>query len=80
MTTTIIWHDAKTELPAKSGLYLAVPTTGRMEVLPYTTKHSLFNAYDWNHKKRAESLAVDVKYWAIIPDFPDDESEGVDNG
>ena len=71
--TIIEWHNATEELPAKSGEYIVHTAKSRfIAQLPYSKKNKAFNSYD--DEKRADN-AIDVLYWANVPEFPDNESE-----
>ena len=52
LTTTTLWHDARSELPKESGNYLAIieieqyKRCGYITMLPFSAKHRLFNEFD----------------------------------
>lgn len=68
------FHNAKEELPEKSGFYMAITDTNLVTSLDYSAKHKLFNASD-NYTK----AAVPVKYWAKIDDIEEWLNEGAED-
>ena len=77
MTTTIVWHDAKKELPEKSGEYL-VKCVCLFFVMSYSAKHKKWNVRDDSSDDHAAECQMFPKYWAELPSVP--ESEVVNNG
>ena len=71
MTMTIEWHDAKKELPEKSGKYLVNYIGGETMTVNYSAVHKKFNAYDYDKAEQAEFFEIKVKWWAELPHFPD---------
>ena len=75
--TTIEWHKTTEELPEKSGNYLIKHSIKYISMVPYSAKHKRFNAFDNFTKAKAKELEIaDVCYWAEMPAFPENESEG----
>lgn len=72
--TNIEWHNPAVELPEKSGIYLVYYGAG-IQAMSYSKKHKLFNVCDWETEAEAKEYAVDCKYWAEFPEFPEGESE-----
>lgn len=73
--TTIEWHETAVELPATSGEYLVVKGSGRIGVLPYSSRHEYFNAHDRDDDEDAKDWAIPCKWWANVPEMPETESE-----
>jgi len=76
ITRTLVLHDAREELPEKSGevlVYIAftVPYLlgGSWAHVNYSTKHRKFNAHDESRPKSA----IEVTYWAELPEMPRDD-------
>ena len=59
--TNITWHDAKIELPTKSGYaYLCITKNDNIIELPYSSQHKKFNTFDDFY---LVDRTIEVKYW-----------------
>ena len=65
MEIKIKLFDAKEELPKRSGEYLCLVGTF-WTILPYSTKHKRFNAYNDDTRPK---YAMDVLFWAELPEL-----------
>lgn len=65
IVTTMEWWDPEYKLPDTSRHVLEISDNGVMQVLPYSTKHHAFNAYDFNDNANS---AIPVALWADIPE------------
>lgn len=70
-STTIVWHNVETDgYPNESGQYLtySANAVGFWETA-YSAKHKMFNVYDNYDFLMAKKYAVNITYWAEIPNF-----------
>jgi hypothetical protein len=68
--TFIQWFNAAEVKPSKDGNYLCMTTPGRITVLRYGAKHQLFNVTE-----DCTDYAINVAWWAPIPELPYKEDE-----
>lgn len=68
--TFIQWFKASEVKPSKDGNYLCMTTPGRITVLRYGAKHQLFNVTE-----DCTDYAINVIWWAPIPELPYKEDE-----
>ncbi len=70
-TATIEWHNVATDgLPEKSGDYLVrEKDNGLFVTLSYSAKYKKFNLSDCDTKHFAIKFAIEVDWWAEIPDL-----------
>ena len=69
INTNIIWHNAREELPEKSGWYLSVTRSGNFANIPYSAKHGRFNFYDYNDPNdQCENDIYPTIFWAEVPE------------
>ena len=68
--TFIQWFNAAEVKPSKDGNYLCMTTPGRITVLRYVAKHHLFNVTE-----DCADYALNVIWWAPIPELPYEEDE-----
>ena len=67
INTNIIWHNAREELPEKSGWYISVTPSGTFSNIQYSAKHERFNFYDYNDPN--DPNIYPTIFWAEVPDF-----------
>ncbi len=60
-----VWHDAKKELPKKSGNYVGIIGNYFISKVSYSNLHKKFNCVDGFPPDNA----FDVDYWAHIKDL-----------
>ena len=72
MEIKIKLFDAKEELPKRSGEYLCLVGGTYWANLPYSTKHKRFNVYNEDTRPKH---AIDVLFWAELPEMPEEEQE-----
>jgi hypothetical protein len=75
ITTIIEWRATAEELPEESGEYLVYSRAGYMTALSFSSVHKKFNVFDRYTKDEVNELAIECKYWTLMPEFPEDESE-----
>ena len=69
INTNIVWHNAREELPEKSGLYLSVTPSGTFGNIAYSAKHGRFNFYDYNDPNGpCEKDIYPTIFWAEVPE------------
>lgn len=68
--TFIQWFNAAEVKPSKDGNYLCMTAPGRITVLRYGAKHQLFNVTE-----DCTDYAINVTWWAPIPELPYKEDE-----
>ena len=68
--TFIRWFNSDEIVPSKDGHYLCQTGPGRFATLPFSTKHQLFNATE-----DCTDYAINVIWWAPIPELPYKEDE-----
>lgn len=73
-STNIEWYKTAEALPAKSGRYL-LRSGNYITVTEYSSKWQLFNTCDQVDHETAKMTAIECSYWAIVPEFPEDEPE-----
>ena len=67
-TTTIEWKNAEMERPVVSGKYLTINLSGtNMTTMPYSVRHNVFNAHDFESESEAKETVIKIAYWADIP-------------
>ena len=66
INTNIIWHNAREELPEKSGCYLSVTPYGTFSDIQYSAKHERFNFYDYNGPN--DPNIYPTIFWAEVPE------------
>ena len=70
INTNIVWHNAREELPEKSGMYLSITPCGNFSDIPYSAKHKRFNFYDYfDPNDNCENYIYPTIFWAEVPDF-----------
>lgn len=81
MTTTIEWHNAKAELPEKSGEYLVYKEfTESVCSLHYSHLNKAFDCYDWCTSEQAKEHEISVLWWAEAIKLPTNDSEVASRG
>ena len=66
INTNIIWHNARKELPEKSGWYISVTLSGTFSNIQYSAKHERFNFYDYNDPN--DPNIYPTIFWAEVPE------------
>ena len=63
------FYSVEEKLPEKSGYYICVTNSGRIQLFQYSAKFHLFNVSDKNNLDKAHALRINCKYWANLEDF-----------
>lgn len=67
--TVIEWHDAITDPPPKSGMYLVLAHGKLLSSSDYSKKHNMFNVCDFFDEDTASKCALPVTRWARTYDI-----------
>lgn len=57
------------ELPTESGVYAVITKNNLIDTYAYSSKYSVFNAYDSNSENEANKYAIPVIAWCPLEDF-----------